>query len=107
MPVSLPSVSTTARTLRLCRSVRCAMLSASCSMEMPAVTCRTLDWLSTRLLNGISREGDKVIFWTAFVMSILHDGRPRASLDLQLVAENDPPSHSRACGDRAEPHAAS
>src|SRR6184192_4199719 len=56
------------------------MLSASCSMEMPAFTCRTLDWLRTSLLNGMSREGDSVIFWIAFVRSILHDGQPGASL---------------------------
>jgi hypothetical protein len=29
---------------------------------------RTLDWLSTSLLKGISREGDSVIFWTVFVI---------------------------------------
>src|SRR6202012_1590303 len=55
------------------------MLSASCSMEIPALTRRTLDWLSTSLLKGMSREGDSVIFWT-FVICTLHDGSPKDSL---------------------------
>jgi len=38
------------------------MLSANCSIETPAFTRRTFDWLSTSLLNGMSREGDSVIF---------------------------------------------
>ena len=38
MPVSWPSVSTTARTLRLWSKVRWATLSASCSIETPAFT---------------------------------------------------------------------
>src|SRR3984957_12521017 len=79
MPVSFPSPSKTARTLRLCSRVRCAMLSDSCSIETPAFTRRTLDWLSTSLLKGMSREGDSVIFWT-FVICILHNGPPRDSL---------------------------
>src|ERR1700746_1026004 len=79
MPVSLPSPSTTARTFRLCSRVRCAMLSASCSIETPAFTRRTLDWLRTSLLKGMSREGDSVIFWT-FVICTLHDGPPGDSL---------------------------
>ena len=49
------------------------MLSASCSIETRAFTRRTLDWLRTSLLKGMSREGDSVIFWT-FVICILHDG---------------------------------
>ncbi|MGX1168669.1 hypothetical protein AB7M16_004935 [Bradyrhizobium sp. USDA 372] len=32
------------------------------SMEAPAFTRRTFDWLSTSLLKGMSREDDKVIF---------------------------------------------
>ena len=62
MPVSWPSASTTARTLKLCRSVRRAMSSANSSMETPAFTRRTLAWLSTSLLNGMSREALRVIF---------------------------------------------
>ncbi len=38
------------------------MDSASSSMETPAFTRRTLDWLNTSLLKGMSREDDKVIF---------------------------------------------
>ena len=50
------------------------MLSANCSIETPAFTRRTFDWLSTSLLKGMSREGDSVIFCTAFVIFALHDG---------------------------------
>ena len=32
------------------------------TIETPAFTRRTLDWLRTSLLNGMSREGDNVIF---------------------------------------------
>ncbi|WP_354540824.1 integrase core domain-containing protein [Roseovarius sp. MBR-6] len=32
------------------------------------VRSRALDWLSTSLPKGISREGDRVIFWTALVI---------------------------------------
>jgi hypothetical protein len=35
-----------------------AMLSARSSIETPALTRRTLDWLSTSLLKGMSREDD-------------------------------------------------
>ena len=38
---------------------RWAMSSASSSIETPALTRRTLDWLSTSLLKGMSREGDE------------------------------------------------
>ena len=38
-----------------------AMSSASSSIETPAFTRRTLDWLSTSLLKGMSREDDRVI----------------------------------------------
>src|SRR6185437_4489745 len=79
MPVSLRPPSTTARTFRLCSRVRCAMLSASCSIETPAFTRRTLDWLRTSLLKGMSREGDSVIFWT-FVICTLHNEPPGDSL---------------------------
>jgi hypothetical protein len=64
MPVSLPSVSSTGRTLRLCRSVRRAISSASSSIETPAFIRRTLAWLSTSLLKGMSRDALNVIFWT-------------------------------------------
>ena len=42
------------------------MSSASSSIETPALTWRTLDWLSNSLSNGMSREDDRVIFWTDF-----------------------------------------
>jgi hypothetical protein len=38
------------------------MSSASSSIETPAFTRRTFDWLSTSLLKGMSREDDRVIF---------------------------------------------
>ena len=38
------------------------MSSASSSIETPAFTRRTFAWLSTSLLKGMSREGDRVIF---------------------------------------------
>jgi len=62
MPVSAPSASRTGRTFKLWSSVRRAMSSASSSIETPAFTRRTLDWLSTSLLKGMSREDDRVIF---------------------------------------------
>ena len=62
MPVSVPPASTTARTLRLCSKVRCAMLSANCSIETPALMRRTLDWLKTSLLKGMSLDGLSLIF---------------------------------------------
>ena len=71
------------------------MLSASCSIETPAFTRRTLDWLSTSLLKGISREGLSLIFWMAFAMA---DSPRRAaeklSLGLQPVATIRLSSHS-------------
>src|SRR5215475_12077574 len=46
------------RTLRLCSKVRCAILSANCSIDTPAVVQQTFAWLSTSLLKGMSREGE-------------------------------------------------
>src|SRR5438445_5559596 len=91
MPVSLPSASTTARTFRLCNRVRCTMLSASCSIDRPDLTRRTLDWLSTSLLKGISREGLSLIFWTALAMS---DSPRRAAerLSPDLLPVTDKPA---------------
>ena len=89
MPVSLPSPSTTARTSRLCRRVRCAMLSASRSIETPAFTRRTLDWLRTSLLKGMSREGDSVIFLT-FVICIFYDGYQETLSQLLTRREKGP-----------------
>ncbi|WP_456304654.1 hypothetical protein [Acidomonas methanolica] len=62
MPVSLPSASTTGKTLRLWIRPRRAIEAVRSSIETPAFTRRTLDWLSTSLLNGMSREDDRVIF---------------------------------------------
>ena len=53
--------------------------SASSSIETPALTFRTLDWLSTSLLKGMSREALRVIFLN-LVMGFLRDGRSRDSL---------------------------
>jgi hypothetical protein len=38
------------------------MSSAKSSIETPAFRRRTLDWLSTNLLKGMSREALRVIF---------------------------------------------
>ena len=62
MPVSALSASRIDRTLRLCRSVRRAMCSASSSIETPAFTRLTLAEIRISLLKGISREDDRVIF---------------------------------------------
>src|SRR2546429_8718457 len=71
------------------------MLSASCSIETPAFTRRTLDWLKTSLLNGISREGLSLIFSTAFAMSDSpRRVAERLSLDLQPVMSIRPSSRS-------------
>ena len=54
--------SSTGRTVRLCSSVRRAMSSASSSIDTPALMRRTLDWLRTSLLKGMSRDWLRVIF---------------------------------------------
>jgi len=41
---------------------RRAIEAARSSIETPAFTRRTFDWLSTSLLKGMSREDDRVIF---------------------------------------------
>ena len=88
MPVSSPSAFSTGRTLRLCRSERRAMSSASSSMETPALTRRTLDWLSTSLLKGMSREALSVILRVAVAMSVFSaTGAESLSLDLQPVTD--------------------
>src|SRR6185437_2160203 len=61
------------------------MLSASCSIETPAFTRRTLDWLKTSLLKGISREGLSLIFWTLAMSDSPRRATGRRSLDLQPV----------------------
>src|SRR5207253_2819452 len=69
MPVSAPSSSRTGRTVRLCRSVRRAISSASSSMETPALMRRTFAWLSTKRLKGMSRDWLRVIFCFDFDIS--------------------------------------
>ena len=44
------------------------MLSASAWIETPALTRRTLAWLRTSLLNGMSRDGFRTIFWVATIL---------------------------------------
>src|SRR3546814_21184356 len=46
------------------------MSSASSSIEMPALIRRTLDWLRTSLLKGMSRDEDRVIFLTAVAIGM-------------------------------------
>ncbi|MCW2359830.1 hypothetical protein M2239_008004 [Bradyrhizobium elkanii] len=62
MPVSWPSASTTGTTLRLWIRPRRAIEAAKSSIETPAFTRRTFDWLRTSLLKGMSREDDRTIF---------------------------------------------
>ena len=76
------------RTVRLCSSVRRAMSSASSSIETPALMRRTLAWLSTSLLKGMSREALRVIFGGDLAMAMFSaTGRPGASLGLQPVTK--------------------
>ena len=64
------------------------MDSAISSIETPALTRRTLDWLSTSLLKGMSRADDRMIFWMALAMFVTPRGAAgRLSLDLQLVTK--------------------
>ena len=64
------------------------MSSASSSIETPALTRRTLDWLSTSLLKGISREALRVIFWLVVaIVSYSATGAESLSLDFQPVTE--------------------
>ncbi len=84
LPVSVPSSANTGRTLRLCNRPRRAMSSASSSTDTSASMRRTLDWLSTSLSKGISRDGDRVIFWTAFVISSSPRRAPEATLPISL-----------------------
>jgi hypothetical protein len=51
-------------------------------MATPAFTWRTLAWLNTSLLKGMSRETLSAILGLAFVMVVLHGGQPRASLSI-------------------------
>jgi hypothetical protein len=85
MPVSAPLSSSTGRTVRLCSSVRRAMSSASSSMTTLALRRRTLDWLSTSLLNGMSRETLKAILGCDLAMESTprRAGRERLSRPLQ------------------------
>src|SRR3546814_351204 len=55
------------------------MSAARPSIDTPALTRRTLAWLSMGALNGMSRAPLSVIF-ACFVMTRLHDGPPRDSL---------------------------
>ena len=84
------------RAARHCRRERRAMSSASSSMEMPALTRRTLDWLSTSLLKGMSREALSVIFRTAVAMSMFSatGGREPLSRPPTRHGPPSPSSHS-------------
>ena len=72
-PVSWPSASSNGRTVRLCSSEWRTMLSASASTDTPALTRRTLAWLSTSLLKGMSCDRLGAILGEA-VISVLRDG---------------------------------
>lgn len=61
-----------------------AMSSASSSMEMPALMRRTLDWLSTSLSKGMSRDGHRVTFWADFAIKSSPRRAPEATLPISL-----------------------
>jgi len=86
LPVSVPSSANTGRTFKLCNRPRRAMSSASSMTDTPAFMRRTLGWVSTSLSIGISREGDRVIFWTAFVIKSSLRRVPEATLSISLPA---------------------
>src|ERR1700742_3884022 len=72
---------------------RRAIEAARSSIDMPAFTRRTLDWLSTSLLKGMSRDDDRVIFCTAVAIGIfLRNGRPKDSLSTSNPSRNPRPS---------------
>ena len=81
-PVSPPLSSRIGRTVRLSGSVRRAISSASSSIETPALMRRTLAWLSTSRLNGMSRERESAIFAMDFGMNGLRDGPAGTCLGL-------------------------
>ena len=60
------------------------MSSASSSIETPALMRRTLAWLRTSRLNGMSRELESAILATDFGMDHLRDG-PAENLFLDLL----------------------
>ena len=54
---------------------------------------RTLDWLSTSLLKGMSREGDGRRFWAAFAIRSSPRRAPEATLPISLpVTPSNRPS---------------
>src|SRR5258708_32529245 len=88
MPVSVPSSSRTGRTVRLCKSVRRAMSSASSSIDTPALMRRTFAWLNTSLLKGMSRDWLSVIFWVDFAISV-SPRRAAESLSPDLLTRHE------------------
>src|SRR4051794_15416817 len=99
MPVSLPSASSTGRTVNDCSSVRRAMSSASSWMETPALIRRTLQALSSSLLKGMSREALSAIFGEAEPIFVLRDG-PAGSLSLGAQLVTRPAAHLFLFGGR-------
>ena len=87
MPVSAPLSSSTGRTVMELSSFLRAISSASSSIDTPALTWRTFDWLSISLLKGMSREALRVIFY-CLVIGI----SPRRA---GLEPLSRPPSRSR------------
>ena len=74
---------------------------ASRSACANALTWRTLDWLSNSWSNGMSREDDRVIFWTDLATVVLRDGLVGSlSLDLKPVTKLRPTSSSREAASR-------
>src|SRR3954453_4854436 len=99
MPVSVPSASSTGRTVSDCSNVRLAMSSASCSIETPALIRRTLQALSSSLLKGMSREALSAIFGETEPIFVLRDG-PAGSLSLGAQLVTRPAAHLFLFGER-------
>ncbi|MBT8426097.1 MAG: hypothetical protein KJO67_14055, partial [Silicimonas sp.] len=73
-------------------SVRHAMSSANSSIDTPALTWRTFDWLSISLLMGMSREALRVIFCCVGLTGYLRD-RPAGSLSPDLQTRHGKPGN--------------
>lgn len=103
MPVSAPLSSSTGRTVMELSSVRRAMSSASSSIDTPALTWRTFDWLSISLLKGMSREALRVIFCCVGLMGYLRD-RPAGSLSPDLQTRHGKPGTPLTLGAPTRPY---
>ena len=62
--------------------------------ETPALMRRTLDWLSTSLSKGMSRDGDRVTFWAVFPIRSSPRRAPEATLPISLTVALQAPNLS-------------